>query len=46
MIFMGKYSLREAVIGIALQAVWIAIFYLICLFIWKKAIRKYTAVGT
>ena len=43
--WLGKYFGSEALFMLVMQFVWIIIFYLLCLFVWKRALTKATSVG-
>jgi ABC-2 type transport system permease protein len=41
----GDFSTRELLGGLAMQALWIAILTALTLFVWRFAVRRYSAVG-
>ena len=41
----GDYSTRELLGGLAMQALWIAVLTGLTLFVWRFAVRRYSAVG-
>jgi ABC-2 type transport system permease protein len=41
----GDYSTRELLGGLAMQAFWIAVLTGLTLFVWRFAVRRYSAVG-
>ena len=41
----GDYSTRELLGGLAIQAFWIAVLTGLTLFVWRFAVRRYSAVG-
>jgi ABC-2 type transport system permease protein len=41
----GDYSTRELLEGLAMQAFWIAVLTGLTLFVWRFAVRRYSAVG-
>ena len=41
----GDYSTRELLGGLAMQAFWIAVLTGVTLFVWRFAVRRYSAVG-
>lgn len=45
-LFLGMLTPRDAVIGFAAQLGWIAVAVLLMRFIWKRSVRKFSAVGT
>ncbi len=44
-IWLAKYTIPQAFQFLGIQIGWILIFYLLCIFVWKSAIKKVTAVG-
>jgi ABC-2 type transport system permease protein len=44
-IWIGKFTVEETVIMLALQVVWIGVLYFIVAIAWKKAMHQLTAVG-
>jgi ABC-2 type transport system permease protein len=44
-IFLGAYSFNETLVMLAMQAIWVLIFMLIAIVVWKKAFSKFMAVG-
>jgi len=45
-ILIGKLTPQEIVVGIGVQFVWIAILGVAILLVWRRAVRRYTAVGS
>ena len=41
----GDYSTRELLGGLAMQAFWIVVLTALTLFVWRFAVRRYSAVG-
>lgn len=41
----GRLGQDEILRGAVIQLIWIAIFALLCLFMWKRGMKKYVAVG-
>ncbi|MBI3882069.1 MAG: ABC-2 family transporter protein [Verrucomicrobia bacterium] len=44
-IYLGQLSRAELAWGLAVQAGWVALFYCVARFMWRRGIRKYSAVG-
>jgi ABC-2 type transport system permease protein len=44
-IYLGQVKGAALLQGLALQAIWVGIFYLLARFVWARGIRKYGAVG-
>jgi ABC-2 type transport system permease protein len=44
-LFLGKISVREGLIGLAIEIGWLLFFALIVLVVWRKGLRKYEGVG-
>jgi len=44
-IWLGKYTLIQTIQFLGLQLLWTAVFYMICFFVWKAAMKKVAAVG-
>jgi len=45
-LFLGMLTPREMAIGFAAQLAWIAVAVVLMRFIWKRSVRKFSAVGT
>jgi ABC-2 type transport system permease protein len=43
--WLQKYNLNQGMFMLGMQVVWIVVFYLLCLLIWRRAITKATSVG-
>jgi len=44
-IWLGKYTIIQTIQFLGIQLLWIAVFYMICVFVWKAAMKKVAAVG-
>jgi len=44
-LLMGRLSVREIVIGIAIQWIWVAAMYALNRWVWRRGLRRYSAVG-
>ena len=44
-IYVGKTTGKELYEGLLIQGVWVILAYLLARFVWKRGIRKYSAVG-
>ncbi|MES2986201.1 MAG: ABC-2 family transporter protein [Patescibacteria group bacterium] len=44
-LYLQKISIKEGIIGLGIQIVWIALLYMLLKFIWNRGIRKYEGVG-
>jgi ABC-2 type transport system permease protein len=44
-IFTGRLAHFEILRGLALQWMWVAVFYLVYRMVWVRGVKKYSAVG-
>lgn len=44
-VLIGRLSLRETVVGLGIQLLWIAVGWIITIWLWQKGTKKYSAVG-
>jgi ABC-2 type transport system permease protein len=45
MLYLGKYTADEALLNIAVQAVWVVLLMALTQFVWHKAIKRLTIMG-
>ncbi len=44
-LYLGKISIREGLIGIGVQCIWIMLLYLFICLVWRRGTRRYEGVG-
>lgn len=44
-LFMGKLSVRQGLIGLGVESIWLVILYFSVKFVWKKGLNKYESLG-
>ncbi|MDI6778539.1 MAG: ABC-2 family transporter protein [Patescibacteria group bacterium] len=44
-LYLGKISIRQGLVGLGLEIVWLAVLYLAVKFVWKMGLKKYESVG-
>jgi ABC-2 type transport system permease protein len=44
-LYLGKISIRQGVIGLGLEIVWLAILYIAVKIVWKLGLKKFESVG-
>jgi len=44
-VYLGKMNGPELWAGLAMQAFWVAMAYLLARFVWSRGIKRYSAVG-
>ncbi|MDP1845395.1 MAG: ABC-2 family transporter protein [Candidatus Moranbacteria bacterium] len=44
-LYLGKISIRQGLVGLGLEIVWLAILYFAIRVVWKMGLRKYESVG-
>jgi ABC-2 type transport system permease protein len=44
-LLMGRLRLREILLGIAIQWIWVTALYALNRWVWHRGLRRYSAVG-
>lgn len=44
-LYLGKISLKEGVMGLGMEMIWILLLYIIIKIMWKKGLKKFEGVG-